>query len=84
MKVKILHFNWRQVGSTNDRDGAGEDYHLFTVGVNGVKSIEENAPSNGMEMWNFVVTLEDGVQYRVFNPNFVEYFPEELETTQAD
>ena len=73
-QVKSLKYNWRQAGSTVDRDGAGEDYDAFTVGLNGVLSIEENAPCNGMELWNYVVNLENGTTYRIFNPNFVEYF----------
>lgn len=72
-KVKLLDFNWRQVGSVQDRDGAGEDYMRLTVGVNGVVSIEENEPHNGMQLWNYVVTHEDGRQTRIFNPNYVEY-----------
>ena len=74
MKVKSVMYNWRQVGSTVDRDGAGDDWEIFTVGKNGVKSIEENEPHNGMQLWNYVVHLEDGTKYRIFNPNFVEYF----------
>jgi len=73
-KVKSVLFNWMQVGSTFDRDGAGEDFSRFTVGENGVKSIEENEPRNGMQLWNYVVELENGTTYRIFNPNFVEYF----------
>ena len=74
MRVKKLTHNWRQVGSTIDRDGAGEDWERFEIGINGVKSIEENAPpAEGMK-WNYVIHLEDGTAYRVFNPNFVEYF----------
>lgn len=73
-KVKSLTFNWRQAGSTIDRDGAGEDYERYTVGVNGVMSIEENEPHNGNQVWNYVVNHEDGESCRIFNPNFVEYF----------
>lgn len=29
MKIKQIHFNWRQVGSVQDRDGAGEDYDKY-------------------------------------------------------
>lgn len=30
-KVKSVLFNWRQVGSVQDRDGAGEDYDKAEV-----------------------------------------------------
>lgn len=73
--VKSLKYNWRQVGSTSDSNGAGEDWERFTVGEKGVKSIEENEPSGRMHLWNYLVELEGGVFYRIFNPNFVEYFP---------
>jgi len=76
MKVKSVKFNWHQVGSTIDRDGAGDDWEISTVGERGVISIIENAPSNGLEQWNYVVELEDGSSQRIFNPNFVEYFPD--------
>lgn len=72
-KVKLLDFNWRQVGSVQDRDGAGEDYMRVTVGINGVAHIEENEPHNGNQLWNFVVSYECGKQSRIFNPNYVEY-----------
>lgn len=74
MKVKSVNYNWRQAGSTVDRDGAGEDYNRFVVGEKGVTSIDENEPHNGMQLWNYVVHLQDGTTYRIFNPNFVEYF----------
>lgn len=72
--VKSVKYNWRQIGSTIDRDGAGDDWERFTVGEKGVVSIKENEPHNGMQLWNYLVTLEDGTSYRIFNPNFVEYF----------
>lgn len=74
MKVKSVTFNWRQVGSTIDRDRVGEDYNKSTVGLHGVLLIEENEPQNGNQVWNYVVTCEDGTKTRIFNPNFVEYF----------
>ncbi len=73
-KVKSVRYNWVQVGSTIDRAGAGEDWQRFTVGENGVISIEENEPHNGMQLWNYVVELENGESCRIFNPNFIEYF----------
>jgi hypothetical protein len=75
MKVKSVKYNWRQVGSTVDRDGAGDDWERFTVGENGVTSIEEHEPHNELQQWNYVVRMENGSSCRIFNPNFVEYFP---------
>lgn len=72
-KVHSVTYNWRQIGSVSDRDGAGADWSRFTVGVNGVESIIENAPHNGMELWNYEVELDNGTSFRIFNPNFVEY-----------
>jgi len=73
-QVKSVMYNWRQAGSVVDRDGAGEDFDRVTVGEKGVKSIEENEPHNGNQLWNYVVELENRGSYRIFNPNFVEYF----------
>lgn len=73
MKVKRLNYNWRMVGSTLDRDGCGEDYSYFEVGIHDVVDIEENEPRNGMDTWNYVVTKTDGTTCRIFNPNYVEY-----------
>lgn len=42
MLVKSVRYNWRQVGSTIDRDGAGDDWERVTVGENGVVLIEES------------------------------------------
>jgi hypothetical protein len=72
MKVKSLKYNYRQVGSTIDRDGAGEDYEKFTVGELGVVEIIEN--STYYATFDYLILLENGTTYRVFNPNFVEYF----------
>jgi len=77
MKVKTLFANWRQVGSLSDRDGFGEDYDKYEVGVNSVVSIHENEPTNGNQLWNFLLEYEDGTRSRVFNPNYVEYFKDE-------
>jgi len=71
MKVKKLKYNWRQVGSTSDRDGAGEDYDVFEVGKNGVIEIQEWLPGGDIPMC-YTAILEDKV-IRVFNPNIVEY-----------
>lgn len=71
--IKSVHYNWRQVGSTLDRDGAGEDYDRVTVGLKGVVLIEEFKEDN----YNYVVHLDDDTYFRIFNPNFVEYFKPE-------
>lgn len=68
MKVKKINYNWRQVGSITDRDGAGEDYSTFEVGQKGVIEIQEQPLS-------YLIILEDSV-VRVFNPNYVEYIKE--------
>ena len=64
-----------------DRDGAGEDWTRLTVGVNGVKSIEEHKAQGEGDKWNYLVEFEDGHFLRVFNPNSVEYFAEVLSIT---
>lgn len=74
MRVKKIKFNWHQVGSLNESDGAGEDYSIYEVGRGGVLDIIENEPLNGLQQWNYVIKMEDGTQERVFNPNWVEYF----------
>lgn len=74
-RVKSVTYNWRQVGSVQDRDGAGEDFERFTVGEKGVVEITEHQPGGGMDLWYYGVLLEHGTYYRVFNPNFVEFFP---------
>lgn len=71
MKVKKIKYNWRQVGSTIDRDGAGEDYDWFEVGQKGVIEIMEIEPVDGMPL-NYLVILESGA-IKIFNPNIVEY-----------
>lgn len=71
MKVKKVKYNWHQVGSAVDRDGAGEDWNWFEVGQNGVTEIKENHPTDGMPL-NYVVIAEDKI-VRIFNPNYVEY-----------
>ena len=73
-QVKSVKHNWRQVGSIQGIDSAGEDYEIYTVGFKGVVSIQENEPTNVNQVWNYVVTFEDGSSFRLFNPNFVEYF----------
>lgn len=68
--IEILHCNWRQVGSTIDRDGAGEDYDRYQVGKSGVILIEEFAV---VSPYNYLIHFEDGKHIRAFNPNYIEY-----------
>ncbi len=75
-KVKSIFYNWRMAGSSVDRDGCGEDFDKFEVGLKDVKEIIENEPRNGMQLWNYEVILNNGISYRIFNPNTVEYFAE--------
>lgn len=73
MKISTLYYNWRQIGSVQDRNGAGEDWDRFMVGEKGVVLIEElffEAISN------YTVHFEDGSYTKVFNPNQVDYFAE--------
>ena len=72
-KVKLIIFNWRQVGSTQDRDGAGEDYEKYEVGVRDVIEIEELFFE---ALPNYTVHFENGNYVKIFDPNFVEYVNE--------
>lgn len=74
MRVKLLMFNWRQSGSVVDNSGAGENYDQYEVGQKDVSEIIENEPHNGNQVWNYVVKMNNGSCFRIFNPNFVEYF----------
>ena len=75
MKVKKIMFDWHQIGSTLESCGADEQFSTYEVGKNGVSEIKENEPRNGLQKWNYVVRMDSGCVYRVFNANFVEYFP---------
>jgi len=68
-KVKSVKYNWRQVGSVQDRDGAGDDWDRYTVGEKNVISITEIT----LDGFNYLVKFQDGSACRIFNPNFVEY-----------
>lgn len=70
MKIKQIHFNWRQVGSVQDRDGVGEDYDKYEVGVRDVIEIEELFFE---AIPNYTVHFKNGNYVKIFNPNFVEY-----------
>ena len=74
MRVKKITFNWHQAGSLGEGYTAYCKYEWFEVGRNGVTEIIENAPKDGMELWNFIICFEDGRTFRIFNPNAVEYF----------
>lgn len=81
MKVKSVIFNWFQCGSVVDRDGSGEDFSKYIVGGMAtnltVISIDESIPRNVGEVWNYLIHFDDGSSARIFNPNHVEYFPDE-------
>lgn len=66
MKIQKLYVNWRQIHN-------GEDYDLIEIGKHGVVSIIENKPINRGDLWNFLVTYEDGKIRRFFNPNQIDY-----------
>jgi hypothetical protein len=67
MKTVIeIRYNWRVI------DGE-DDYHYHKVGLFNVTEIIENEPTNGMQLWNFLVYFEDGHSERVFNINHVFY-----------
>lgn len=70
--IAIIH-NWHQVGSVQDRDGAGENYTTLTVGKDGVVSIQEHKAQGEGDKWNYLVEFESGRVLRIFNPNSVEY-----------
>lgn len=83
-KVKAVTYNWRPDCSPIGPGWSGEIYDSFKVGESGVKSITENEPKNGFQVWNYEIELEDGTVYRIFNPNIVVYFPESKgETTET-
>lgn len=74
MKVRKLIFNWHQVGSTEQRDGAGEDYEFYELGRNGCVSIMEHTTNNVFSYTIIVESKNNEIQtYRVFNPNHIEY-----------
>lgn len=74
-KVKSVVFNWRQVGSVQDRNGAGEDYDKVEIGVKDVVFIEEFLAPEWGNLTSYKVHLKDKSSFRVFNPNLVQYFP---------
>jgi hypothetical protein len=73
MKIKQIDFNWRQEGSVQDSNGAGENYNRYTLGVGGVVVIEELFFE---ALPNYTVHFENGNYVKIFNPNFVEYVNE--------
>ena len=70
-KVMSVDFNWRQVGSVQDKNGAGEDYERITVGIGGIVSIEEQITETGII--NYLAVYDDGTSTRYLNPNKVRY-----------
>lgn len=76
MKVKSVTFNWCQVGSTCNREGAGENWEKSTVGVEGVTHIVETMPDGNGQRWNYAVYCGEELTTRIFNPSYVEYIAE--------
>ena len=70
-KIVTLKYNWFQTGE-------GEDYHLYTLGEDGIKLIEEHKIMVEGDKWFYIVHFEDGSSIKVFNPNQV-YFEEDHE-----
>ena len=75
MKIKQIDFNWRQEGSVQDANGAGENYNRYTLGVGGVIEIEELFFE---ALPNYTVHFENGNYVKIFDPNFVEYVNEQV------
>ena len=75
MKIKQIDFNWRQEGSVQDTNGAGENYNRYTLGVGGVIEIEELFFE---ALPNYTVHFENGNYIKIFDPNFVEYVNEQV------
>ena len=74
MKIHKIHFNWRQVG--NVKSGFGEDYDIFEVDKDGVKSIQNVTSEEfycGSELYD--VTFDDGHIERLSNANRVFFEP---------
>lgn len=59
--------------------GAGEDYDKYEVGVRDVAEIEEFLAPKWGNLTSYVVHFDGGKAVRIFNPNYVEYFPFEEE-----
>ena len=75
MKIKQIDFNWRQEGSVQDTNGAGENYNRYTLGVGGVIEIEEIFFE---ALPNYTVHFENGNYVKIFDPNYVEYVNEQV------
>lgn len=65
-----VDFNWRQESDSND---AGENYDTYEVGINGVISITEHSAQGEGDKWNYLIEIDGGGMFRIFNPNFVVY-----------
>ena len=75
MKIKQIDFNWRQEGSVQDTNGAGENYNRYTLGIGGVIEIEEIFFE---ALPNYTVHFENGNYVKIFDPNYVEYVNEQV------
>lgn len=69
--IKSIRYNWRQVGTTQDREGCGDDYELYVVGRNNVLKIVEQLPAGPTYPHCCVVSFLDGHQERIMNINAI-------------
>lgn len=76
MKVKELIYNWYAGVFVQDNDGVYPGYEKVSVGKNGVVEIEEFPARGEGDLWSYTIKYDDGRTIRVFNPNKVEYEPE--------
>ena len=67
--ITQINYNWHQTGSIQDRDGCGENFHMAVVGSSGCIKIEEGPD-------HYIIFWKDGSEQRIYNPNLVNYKPE--------
>ena len=71
--ISKLWYNWHQCGSVHDRDGAGENYEVATVGKNGIIKITGHEAQGEGDKFFYTVFFNDGRELQIFNPNSVEW-----------
>lgn len=67
-RIKKIHANWHFTTEL------GDEYDVYEVGKANVSEIIENEPHNGLQKWNYLVHLDNGTTFRLFNVSHVEYF----------
>jgi hypothetical protein len=77
MRVKLVKYNWNQIGSTKEISEVSEDFIKFEVGIDGVIFIEETLFREEVELCSYIIHTESGIKHQIFNPDFVEYFTRE-------